>query len=202
MPNDIRSVWQSQRKEPSNVSLELVRRKSRRLEETMQQQRVSGYVASLVVMLMAAYVYWRLDEMFFRMGAGALMLLALSLKYRARKVRPAQLALNATPSASLDFYRQELEQQISYLRAGRNMIWPLLLSAAFFLTPFVRGAIGKPAMPGFDSRESRYLLLGLIPILPVMMILVFSAFAAAGRKLSEMQREIDEITKFTRATGP
>lgn len=202
MPNDIRNIWQRQAKGRSDVSLESIRRKTSRLEETMRQQRVSGYVASLIVMLMAAYIYWRLDEIFFRLGAGALMLLALSLKYRARKVLPGQLALNATASASLAFYRQELEGQISYLRAGRNLIWPVLLSAAFFLTPFVRGAMGQPGMPGFDSRESRYFLFALVPMLPVMMIVVFSAFVAVGRKMSEIQREIGELDKVTRATKP
>ncbi len=131
---------------------------------------------------------------FFRMGASALILFAVSLVYRARKATsPGRLPLNATLSVSLDFYRQELERQISYLRAGRNTIWPLLLSAALFLTPFVRGAMGKAGTRGFDSRESRYLLLGLVPLVPVMMILVVSVFVAVGRKMSAVQKEIDEL---------
>jgi hypothetical protein len=112
------------------------------------------------------------------------------------------LPLNATLSVSLDFYRRELERQISYLRAGRNTIWPLLLSAALFLTPFVRGAMGKPGMRGFDSRESMYLLVGLAPFLPVMMIVAVSVFVSVGRKLRAVQMEIEELDKFTGATRP
>ena len=168
----------------------------------MQQQLVSGYIVSLIVVLMASYIYWQLDEIFFRMGAGALVLVALSLVYQARRVLPRRVSLDPTPSASFDFYRQELERQISYLRAGRNIIWPILLSGAFFLTPFVRGAMGKPGMPGFDGRESRYLLFALLPSLSVMMIVAVSAFVATGRKMSAIQREIDEIDKFTSATRP
>jgi len=202
MSNDIRSVWQSQTKKPSQLSLELIRRRSRRLEGTTQQQRVTGHVVALIIVLMASYIYWQLDEIFFRLGAGALILLAVSLVYQARKVLPTHLAMDAKLSAGLECYRQELERQISYLRAGRNAIWPVLLSAAFFLTPFVRGAMGKPGMPGFDSRESRYLLLSLVPSLPVMFILAVSAFVAVGRKMSAVQKDIDELDQFTRATRP
>jgi hypothetical protein len=203
MPNDIRSVWQSQTKKPSNISLELIRRKARRLEEITHQRVVSTYVAALIIVVIASYIFWQLDEMFFRMGACALILVALSLIHRARKAgSPVRLPLNATLNVSLDFYRQELERQISYLRAGRNTIWPVLLSAALFLTPFVRGAMGKPGMRGFDSRESMYLLLGLVPLLPVMMILLVSVFVAEGRKMRAVQKEIDELDKFTGATRP
>jgi hypothetical protein len=203
MPYDIRSVWQSQTKKPSNISLELIRRKARRLEEITHQRVVSTYVAALIIVVIASYIFWQLDEMFFRMGACALILVALSLIHRARKAgSPVRLPLNATLSVSLDFYRQELERQISYLRAGRNTIWPILLSTALFLTPFVRGAMGKPGMRGFDSRESMYLLLGLVPLLPVMMILVVSVFVAEGRKMRAVQKEIDELDKFTGATRP
>jgi len=195
MPNDIRSAWQSQTTKPSNVSLELIRRKARRLEGTMHQQVVSTYIAALMIVLIALYIFWQLDELFFRMGAGALILLAVSLIYRARKaVSPERLPLDATPSASLDFYRQDLERQISYLRAARNTIWPVLLSAALFLTPFVRGAMGKPGMRGFDSRESMYFLLGLVgPFLTVMVVWVCSVFVVVGRKVSAVQKEIAEL---------
>jgi hypothetical protein len=196
---DIRSMWQSQTKKPSSVSFEVIRRKTNRLEEAMRQQAVNHFVAALIIVVMALYISWQLDEIFFRLGSGALLLLALSLVYRARQVLPRQVALNATPRASLDFYRQELERQISYLRAGRNTIWPVLLSAALFLTPFVRGAMGKPGMPGFDARESMYLLAGLVaPFLIVMLVCVSSVFVAVGRKLSEVQREIDELVASTK----
>jgi len=196
--NDIRSVWQRQTGKLSNVSPELIRRKARRLEGTMHQQVVSTYVAALMIVVIALYISWQLDEIFFRMGACALILLAVSLIYRARKaVSSGRLPLDATLSASLDFYRQELERQISYLRAGRNTIWPVLLSAALFLTPFVRGALGKPGMTGFDSRESMYFLLGLVgPFLTVMMVWVSSVFVVTGRKLRAVQKEIDELGRL------
>ena len=202
MPNDIRNVWQSQTKKPSNVSIETIRRKTNRLEEAMRQQAVNHFVIALIIVVMALYISWQLDEIFFRLGAGALILLAVSLVYRARKILPRQVARNATPSASRDFYRQELERQISYLRAGRNTMWPILLSAAFFVTPFIRGAIGRAGMPGFDSRESMYLLLSLVPSLPVMVIVAVSVFVSLGRKVSAIQKEIDELDKSTDATGP
>ena len=196
MSSDIRSVWQSQRRKPSNVSLESIRRKARRLDETTRQRVVSSYFAALVIVVMALYIFWQLDDLFFRMGAGALILWAVSLIYRARKaVLPGRLAPDATLSVSLDFYRQELERELSYLRAGRNTIWPALLCAALFLTPFVRGAMGKTGMRGFDSQESMYLLMGL---LPVTVILVFSVFAAAGGRLRAIQMELKELDGLRR----
>ena len=203
MPNDIRNIWQRQAKGRSEVSLESIRRKTSRLEETMRQQAVNHFVAALIVLLMALYISWQIDEIFFRLGAGALILLAASLAYRAREVRPAQLALNATPNASVAFYRQELERQIGYLRAGRNLIWPVLLSAVFFLTPFVRGAMGKRGMRGFDSRESIYFVVSLVgPFSTMLVVWVSSVLVMVGRKVSEIQREIAELDKLTRATKP
>jgi hypothetical protein len=198
MSNDIRSVWQSQTKKPSNVSLELIRRKARRLEETAHQRVVSTYVAALIVVVIAFYISWQLDEIFFRMGACALILWAVSLIYQARKAAsPGRLPPHATLSVSLDFYRQELERQISYLRAGRNTIWPLLLSAALFLTPFVRGAMGKPGMRGFAQRESLAFLLAILaPFLTVMVVWVNSVFVVVGRKLRAVQKELDELDGF------
>jgi hypothetical protein len=195
MSNDIRSMWQSQTKKPSHVSLELIRRKARRLEESAHQRVVSTSVAALIVVVIALYISWQLDEIFFRMGACALILWAVSLIYQARKaVPPGRLPLYATLSVSLDFYRQELERERSYLRAGRNTIWPVLLSAALFLTPFVRGAIGKPGMRGFDSRESMYLLVSLaVPFLTAMVVWWNSAFVVVGRKLRAVQMELDEL---------
>ena len=187
MSNDIRSLWQSQTTKPSNVSLDLIRHKARRLEETMHQQVVSACVAAVLIVVIALYVSWQLDQIVFRMGASALILWAVSLVYQARKVLPRQSALNATLSASLDFYRQELERQRSYLRAGRNTIWPVLLSAALFLTPFVRGAMAKPT-----------LLVNFAPFLTVMVVWVVSVFVVAGRKLRAVQKEIEELDKFTK----
>ncbi|MBZ5632350.1 MAG: hypothetical protein LAO55_04410 [Acidobacteriia bacterium] len=196
MSNDIRSVWQSQRKEPSSVSLELIRRKARRLEEAVHQRVVTTYVVALIIVLIALYISWQLDEIFFRMGAGALILLAVSLIYRARKaVSPGRLPLDATLRVSLDYYRQELERQISYLRAGRNTIWPALLSAALFLTPLVRGALGKPVT--YKTTELRYFLLSsLAPFLTMTVVWVSSVFVAVGRKVSAVQKEIGEVDKF------
>jgi hypothetical protein len=202
MPNDIRNVWQSQTKKPSNMSIETIRRKTNRLEEAMRQQVMNYFAIAVIIVVMALYISWQLDDIFFRLGAGALILLAVSLVYRSRKILPRQVAMNATPSASRDFYRQELERQISYLRAGRNTMWPLLLSAACFLTPFVRAAMGKAAMPGFDSRESMYLLLGLVPFIPVIAIVAVSVFVSVGRKVSAIQKEIDELDKSMAATRP
>lgn len=194
MSNDIRSVWQSQTKKPSNVSLELIRRKARRLEETAHERVVSTSVAALIIVVIALYISWQLDEIFFRMGACALILWAVSLIYQARKaVSPGRLPLYATLSVSLDFYRQELERKCAYLRAGRNTSWPALLSAALFLTPLVRGAMGKPVMSGLDSRESMAVLVSLAASFLTVMVVFSVVFVDVGRKLRAVQKELDEI---------
>ena len=195
-PKDIRSVWQSQTKKPSHVSLELIRHKARRLEEAARQRVVTIYVVALIIVLIALYISWQLDEIFFRMGAGALILLAVSLIYQTRKaVSPGRLPLDATLSVSLNFYRQELERQISYLRAGRNTIWPVLLSAALFLTPLVRGAMENPAT--YKTRELRYFLLSsLAPFLAVMVVWLSSVFVVVGRKVRAVQKEIAELDRL------
>jgi hypothetical protein len=59
--------------------------------------------------------------------------------------------------------------------------------------------MGKPGMRGFDSRESMYLLLGLAaPFLTVMVVWVSSVFIVVGRKVSAVQKEIEELDAFTK----
>ena len=118
-PNDIRTVWQSQTKEPTHVSLELIRYKAQQLESLIRRQVVGVYVVVLGIVAACLFIFWRVDQVFIRMGAAVLVLWAVSLAYQARKgVWPGRLSPDATLKASLESYRQELERQRFYVRAA------------------------------------------------------------------------------------
>jgi hypothetical protein len=179
-PNDVRTVWQNQTKEPSNVSLELIRYKARKLEGTIRQQVMAIYVVVLLIVAACVFLSWRIDEILMRIGAGILVLWALSLAYRTRKrVWPGRLAPDATLRVSLDSYRQELERQRFYLRAGVQTVLPVLLSTALFFTPAV---MQKPE-----------LLVKMLPFLTIMMAWAVALIVMTWRKLRAIQIEVDEI---------
>jgi hypothetical protein len=183
-PKDIRSVWQGQTKEPSNVSLELIRYKAQKLEGAIRQQIAGIYIVMLLIIAAALYISWRIDQAFIRIGAAILILWALSLAFHVRKgVWPARLAREATLKVSLDFYRQELESQRFYLRTAGNSLWPVLLSTALFLTPAVR------ARP-----ES---LVTMSPFLIVMAAWAIALVVMVRRKLRTIQKEVDELASLS-----
>jgi hypothetical protein len=179
MSNDIRTVWQSQTKEPSNVSLELIRYKAQQLEGKIRQQAAGVYVIVLGIVVASLFISWRVDQVFIRIGAGILILWALSLAYQARKgVWPGRLTPDATLKVSLDFYRQELERHRFYLRAAGKTLWPVLLSAALFVTSVMR----KPG-----------LVVNMLPFLMLMAAWAVALFLMVRRKLRAVQREVDEL---------
>jgi hypothetical protein len=182
-PTDIRTIWQSQTKEPSNVSLELIRYKARQLEGEIRKQVVGVYVVVLGIVTVSLYISWRVDQLFIRIGAGVLVLWALNLAYQARKgVWPGRLAPDATQTASLDFYRQALERQRFYVRAAAKTLWPVLLSTALFFAPIV---MRKPG-----------LLVNMVPFLILMVVWAVALIVITRRKLRAVQREVDEIASL------
>ena len=180
-PDDIRIFWQNQTKEASNVSLELIRYKAQKLDRALRQQVIGSYIAGVGIGLVSLYIFWRFDQIFVRMGAGVLFLWAGTLAYQARKgAWPGRLAAGATMTASLDFYRQELECQRLYVRARGKALWPVLLSTALFLTPAARAG----------------LLLKFSPFLIVMAVWAVALIVVAGRRRRAVQRELDELDGF------
>jgi hypothetical protein len=177
-PNDIRNVWQSQKEESSNVSLELIRYKAQKLEGALRQQVIWSYVAALGLSAVSLYIAWRFDQIFVRIGAGILFLWAGTLAYEASKgAWPGRLAPGATMTASLDFYRQELECQRFYVRARGKALVPVLLSTVLFLTPAARAG----------------LLVKFSPFLIVMAVWAVALIVIATRQLRGVRREIDEL---------
>ncbi len=182
-PNDIRAVWQSQTKEPSNVSLELIRYKAQQLEAAIRKQVVGVYVVVAGIVAASLYIAWRVDQIFIRMGAAVLVLWAVSLAYQARKgVWPGGVSPDATLQGSLEFYRQQLERQRFYVRAARKTLWPVLLSTALFFTPVV---MRKPG-----------LLVNMLPFLILLAAWAVGLVVVVKRRLRAVQREVDELASL------
>jgi hypothetical protein len=182
-PNEVRDFWQSQTKEASNVSLDLIRYKARQLEVAMRQQVVGVFVVALVIVAACLFISWWVDQVSIRIGAGVLILWALYLSYQVRKgVWPGRLAPDATLAACVGFYRKELERQRSQLRAPGKIVWPVLLSVALFLAPAV-----------MQKSES---LARMAPFLTMIAAWAVIVFVLQIRKLRAVQREVDELGRL------
>ena len=179
-PDDFRTIWQSQTKEASNMSLDLIRYKTRKVETEIRRQAVGIYFGVLLILAACLFISWRIDQIFIRIGAGILILWALRLAYQARKgVWPERLAPDATSRGSLDFYRQELERQRAHIGATGRMVWPVLLSTALFVTPAVM------AQP-----ES---LVKMAPFLMMMAAWAVALVVMSMQKRRAVQKEIDDL---------
>ena len=179
-PEDIRSVWQNQTKEATNVSLELIRLKAKQLEEKMRNELMMGYAAALVVFLVGLYMAWQGHDVFSQIGGGVLALWAPYLAYFYRK---GLWRAPSTPDAPpLEFYRSALRRRHVGVGASAKLLWPAFLSFALFLTPGVMAVIRNPKIWAKT-----------VASVALMVIWLVAAVITLKRKRQATQREIEEL---------
>jgi hypothetical protein len=187
MPNDPRALWQSQPAAPFRLSAEDLRQRTARLERDARRRTLAGYgvcafeaVAFLAVAAFARHPLMR---------AGALLLVAAcafhAYQFRALQLaRRAEAAARDEATASLAFYRSELERQRDFQRG----MW--LWSRIFVLVPggcvfFVGFALAYPSLAPFIYAELAAFLL-IVPVgVPLQL-----------RRAGRYQRQLDELDEF------
>ena len=130
MPNefpmmDPKDIWQSQRTESFAISTEELRRRAHRLQTRARLEALSRIMIGLILFVLFARTFARVDESFRRLGWAVLSVWALYGAYQAYKwIWPSKLRPDATAGASLAFYNThaEIEAFIAALRKVRRLL--------------------------------------------------------------------------------
>ena len=190
MPNefpmmDPKDIWQRQRMESFVISTEELRRRAHRLQTRARLEALSRIVIGSILFVLFAQTFARVDDSVRRLGWGVLSVWALYGAYQAYKwIWPSKLKPEATASASLAFYRSELERRRDYVqhiwhRAGLGWCF---FGLAVVLLPAVVESIHHPRRA-----------LNAAPFFILLAIWFILFFSMRKRKKRKLQEEIDEL---------
>jgi hypothetical protein len=189
-PNDPRTIWQNQPTEPSIMTLEVIRQKTRELHAKTRRALFGRMVMPLVIVFLAASGARFHIPGLLTVFAFAIAWSLAGLYFVNRGMWSATLPGEAASGTGLDSYRREVERR-RYLY-GRFLMWtlgPLVLAIATFTLPLVIIGI------------KRGVLLNMIPFLALLIIWIVGIFVVRTRDRRELQHEIDELSNIERANG-
>jgi uncharacterized membrane protein len=188
--NDPQKIWQDQPTEAIKMSLDEIRRKVRKLQMKGRLAAVAWIVMGLALSVLFAHSAARPQEVVERIGLGMLSLWGLYGAYQGyRWIWPGTLAADAAMSASLGFYRKELERRHDYARhvwrrAGLTFCFAGL---ALVILPALIGALRTPR-----------LLVNAVPFFVLLAVWLVVFFSMRKRQQGQLQREIDELKALER----
>jgi hypothetical protein len=185
--NDPRSIWQSQPTEPSPMTLEKIRRKTRELRSKTRRQLLGSIAAPLVVIASDLICVKRLNNPALR----SLFVVAIAwslagLYFFNRGMWSAALPEASALTTSIQSYRQEVQRRRSLF--GRVLLWqfgPAVLLIANIIL-FLAMVGGRSVFPN------------ALPFLILVVIWLAAYFVIRMRDRRELQREIDKLNEVER----
>src|SRR5450432_437693 len=114
-PENLKNLWQSQKVEHVQMSLEEIRRRAEKFQRRIRNRNLREYSGAIVVLGAFGYYLWKFPEL--RLGSALIIAATFYVVYQlhargAAKAVPAPLGLGT----SLDFHRRELERQRDLIR--------------------------------------------------------------------------------------
>ena len=137
--NDPKKIWQSQPKEPSEMTLKLIRMKVRELHIKTRRQLWGSWGGPLAVGAFSAYGIKLVHGVFPVLEVAFVFAIVWSLAgvyFLSRGMWSAAMPGDAALSTGLEFYRREVERQRAI--SGRILLWslgPILLAIAVSIIP-------------------------------------------------------------------
>ncbi len=186
--NDPRDIWQNQATEPFRASVDELRRKAKRWQTRARDKTFFSIILGLALSSAVAIIAITGRDVIPRLGAALLSLWSVYFAYQAHRwLWPDRLEPHASASASLQFYRRELERRRDYnkhlwRRAGLTFCF---LGLALMVVPGV--------IKGFHIPR---LLVNFVPFFVLLIAWLVMFFLMRKRQQGELQREIDELRAF------
>jgi uncharacterized membrane protein YbaN (DUF454 family) len=192
-PQDPKTIWQNQRLEATQMSIDEIRSKARSFERKIRRRNLREYVAAAVIAAGFGFFTWHFPLPVMRVGFIAVAVGALCFAYELHRrgssqAKPKDLAT----TGSLDFYIRQLERQRNLLdQSWKWMIWLIpgmivLMAGAIVVTPI--------------RKTAPFLVLAILWTATWFWIML----RRNKRKASSLQREIDELgaLRNSRNTSP
>jgi hypothetical protein len=185
MPDDARSIWQSQPSQPAFPSSEEIRRRAEALQSKNRWSALTWIVTGLALSVWFGRYVVVTQPTMARIGYGILALWGLYGAFHAYKwIWPRAVAPAGPVDATRDFYRRELERKRDY---ARNIWWrsglPIgFMGVAFLLVPPLIKVMDRPLM-----------LLNAAPFFALLGIWIVLFIVFKRRSDRQLQRELDEL---------
>jgi membrane protein YdbS with pleckstrin-like domain len=184
-PNDLRTLWQGQRREFAEMSVDEIRKKVQKYRRKVRRRNAIEYVALISVVAFMVFVIWKFPAPLMRTWAALSIAAVLYIGHQlykrgAAKMEPADRALTTW----LDFHRRELERQRDLMRnSWRWYLGPMVPSLVVWAV-----AIGI-SNPGHLAHVWR--------VVAACSVIVAAAFVWVRRThvrcALNLQRQIDEL---------
>lgn len=192
-PQDPKTVWQNQRLEATQMSIDEIRSKARSFERKIRRRNLREYMAAAVIAAAFAFFAWRFPLPVMRAGFIAVAVGALCFAFELHRrgslqTEPKELGT----TASLDFYIRQLERQRNLLdQSWKWMLWLIpgmlvLMAGAIVVTPI--------------RNSAPFLVLAILWTATWFWMML----RRNKRKALALQREIDELAALrnSRNAGP
>jgi purine-cytosine permease-like protein len=185
-PDDMRNVWQSQKPEGVQISLEEIRRTAGRFYKTISRRNRREYIAVVFVVLGYGFYTFHYRDFLMRLGSILTIAGALYVAYQLhRKGSARTLPQDCGFECCVDFHRRELERQRDALRA----IW------SWYLGPLVPGlavfTIGQElAKP---PRHPQHHWIGFAVYVTILILVFVGIWWLNRMAVRFLQKQIDEL---------
>jgi len=181
-PQDPKTVWQNQRLEATQMSIEEIRSKARSFERKIRRRNLREYLASAFIAAAFAFFAWRFPLPVMRVGFIAVAVGALCFAFEldrrgSLQTEPKELGT----TASLDFYIRQLERQRNLLdQSWKRMLW---------LVPGMIVLIAGAMMIGPIRNTAPFIVLAVLWTATWLWMML----RRNKRKALALRREIDEL---------
>ena len=184
-PDNLKSLWQNQRVEPVQMSLEEIRQKAEGFQKRIRRSNLREYLAGAFVFAGSVYFIWRFPVV--RLAVGLLLAGTIYVLYQLRtrgaaKTVPGSLALDTC----LEFHRRELERQRDLARD----VWK------WYLLPLVPGLLAVIAVPLLRQPPEKWIR--ALPFIPLWAAMFYAIWRLNKRGADKLQRQIDELNSMNR----
>jgi len=178
--NDLKLIWQSQRREQSTMSAEEVRIKAEAIQAKVRRNILVTFVLGVLVLVFCTIAIAELNSTAIRVIAVSFIVLTSVIACRAydRLWSPPVLSPNVALNDCLEFYRSELEAQYRSIA----IVWRFLVPIALFL---------------FLTWNALFRTSPLVPrlALPAVLVLILFWRRLAARSFRQKLSALDEFEK-------
>jgi hypothetical protein len=197
--NDPRTIWKNQPTEPSALTLDNIRKKTRELHAKTRRDLIKSVAGPLAVIVICVF---GLQFPHPALRAALAFSLSWSLAgqyFLNRGMWSATLPGDAGLQTGLDSYRREVERRRSLF--GRVLLWqfgPVVLAIAILILVLLTLGIGDRGM--LNEALVKGTLRKMTPFLVLTVLWMLGIFVVRMRQRRELQREIDELNEVERAS--
>jgi hypothetical protein len=142
--NDLKAVWQNQPAEQIRMTSQLLRKRSNQLR---QERRNAPFAVAAVVLFIVLLSYWKFQlerNLWYDLGLiGAAAWTVASMIVLRKRIWPAPPPPDAFSASSVDFYRSELIEARSHLRATWAWGAPAFLALGLLAVRLATKALGE-----------------------------------------------------------